>query len=618
MTTAPPRQSRSQLTSTFDIDLFQAQQARLRQHGKLHWMHWLIVTLSVVITVVAWRTSHSALQERNSALFRNESERVVNLMLERLKHYEDGLLSGVAAMQVQGGTMSREEWRRYAQFLNLPERYPGISGIGVAQYVATQDVDTFLENIRRERPDFTIHPHHSFDLSLPAIYIEPEATNAELLGLDVAAQTNLRSAALRARSKGQTQISAPVLLDEGGNNTPGFWFYAPYYRQASASGASSYTRNDARFEGLVFAPLVMRDLVEGVLSRDNRQIRLKIRDGDAVLFDESTSETGHSDSYARTVEKPLHGRVWTFVLSSDAQLLNVVGSDQPELVLISGLTLDLMLLMLFLMMSRSNQKILSLADEMTQGLSTQALALSESNRDLESFAHVVSHDLKAPIRNIGDLTGFLEEDLTSYLASNDDSHEIASYLNGLKDQVTKSQTLISGILEYSLIGSADEYESVLDTRELVQSLGKELRLREDQLVLEGEFPVLMTRAVLLTQVLSNLIGNGIKYNDDADNAMIKVTVKRLDRHYRFAVSDNGPGIEPRFHQRIFKPFTTLETQNDIHSSGIGLSIVQRAVELQGGTIAVDSQLNRGTTFTFTWPDLPLKTNAGAIAQNARP
>ncbi len=106
--------------SAFDIESVRIQQAKLRRDARLHWVHWLIVASSVVITFVAWQTSHNALQERNQTSFVTESDRVVALLSERLAHYEDALLSGVAAIQATAGSMTRSEWRRYAQYLNLP------------------------------------------------------------------------------------------------------------------------------------------------------------------------------------------------------------------------------------------------------------------------------------------------------------------------------------------------------------------------------------------------------------------------------------------------------------------------------------------------------------------
>ena len=187
------------------------------------------------------------------------------------------------------------------------------------------------------------------------------------------------------------------------------------------------------------------------------------------------------------------------------------------------------------------------------------------------------------------------------MASNDQSIQIQSRLDGLRDQATRSQSLITGILEYSVLDGQQAPTTQLDTHVLITSIGKQLELSPRQLTLSGDFPTLLTNATRLEQVLTNLMENAIKYNPNKDSATVGISVTEEVGFYRFAVADNGPGIAKRFHQRIFQPFTTLESITDIHSSGIGLSIVQRAVDRQGGQIDVISLENAGTTFEFTWP-----------------
>ena len=159
-----PRQANKR--RTIDLELLKAQQDRLRHHARLHWTHWFILCVSLVITVFAWQTSESALMTRDQARFEHEAERAITQIRERLGHYEDALLSGVAAMQAHGGEMSRQEWRRYSEFLNLNERYPGISGIGVINYVETANIPDFLARTRESSPDFRIFPEYRFPVRM--------------------------------------------------------------------------------------------------------------------------------------------------------------------------------------------------------------------------------------------------------------------------------------------------------------------------------------------------------------------------------------------------------------------------------------------------------------------
>lgn len=587
-----------------DVATLREQQGVLREHARLHWFHWLIVGLSVAITLFAWHTSKSLFEQRSRQRFEVETERVISLMQERLRHYEDALLSGVAAVQATEGGMTREKWRVYSEFLSLTGRYPGISGIGLIDYVEPDELADYVARRRLEKPDFTVHPPHESGVHLPITFVEPEGRNAAAVGLDVAFETHRRTAALRARSLGTTQISGPIVLVQDAGKTPGFLFYAPYYKRDGEMLPFSADRTrfrEAMFKGMVYAPLVVKELVAGVLGREHREIAFTIRDEEEIIYEEldGTDVTDASFTLQRSV--PLYGRTWTFDVRSTASLGDQAGFDESTVVLVCGLTIDAMLLALFALMARSSRRVLSLAEDMTNDLSAQASALAENNRDLESFAHVVSHDLKTPIRGIQDLTSFLREDLEDYLGSKESNPDVALSLDRLSQQATKSNTLISGILDYSLVGTEDERQSLVDTRELVEEVGTTLRLAPGQLVLEGDFPVLVTREVRLGQVFANRIGNAFKYHHSPTDAVTRVSVERRGDYYRFSIADNGPGIDPRFHARIFQAFTTLETSQSIDSSGIGLSIVKKSVEMLGGQVEIDSLPGHGTTFHFDWP-----------------
>lgn len=601
MDTSPALTERQNPPQPLNFDVLRTQQTTLGSQGRMHWAHWIIIGVSALITVIAWHTSKSALNNQELFRFEREAERVVNLMRERIKHYEDALLSGVATMQSHGGRMTKGKWQRYAEYLDLTERYPGINGIGVIHYVKIRDIPAFLAEVRVETPDFAIHPDHPHDLSLPITYIEPEATNAAAVGLDVAFESNRRLAALSARTLGTTQISGPIVLVQDDGKTPGFLFYAPYYSDKHAHDSEQTdAQHEDHFRGLIYAPLVVKNLVKGVLSAENRQVSLSIRDGDTVLYEES--ETQALPLFTSTEEIQLNGRIWTFDIASLPSLDGAGGTDQPTLVLVSGLCLEAMLFGMFVMMSRTNRRTFAMAESMTNGLVEQAHKLSENNRDLESFAHVVSHDLKTPMRNIRSIVDILDEDYSPYLASNDEGLEIQTYLKKIQDQAVRGHSLITGILDYSTLGAEVAPATTVNTRSLVGSIARQLNLSATQLKMSGSFPTLTTNATLLEQVLSNLIDNAIKYNQNAETATVAVSAHLKNGHHCFTVQDNGPGIEAHFHERIFTPFTTLNANHDIHSSGIGLSIVQRAVELQGGTVTIDSAPGRGSIFRFTWPD----------------
>ena len=185
---------------------------KLIRAGRLQWFHWVVVGSSLILTIGAWYFSSSQVQEKVESRFQRESAQVVELITERMLKYEDGLWGGVAAIQGQGGDISHPDWLKVAKSLSIGEKYPGINGIGVIHRVAPEELSAYLEEQRNLRPDYAIHPRHEESEYLPITYIEPVATNAKAVGLDMAHETNRYTAAKKARDTGTAQITGPITL----------------------------------------------------------------------------------------------------------------------------------------------------------------------------------------------------------------------------------------------------------------------------------------------------------------------------------------------------------------------------------------------------------------------
>ena len=232
------------------------------------------------------------------------------------------------------------------------------------------------------------------------------------------------------------------------------------------------------------------------------------------------------------------------------------------------------------------------ADELTR-LSAE---LARSNQDLDQFAYVASHDLKAPLRGIANLTEWIEEDLGDNL-----SGESREHMQLLKGRVHRMEALIEGILTYSRAGRVQEQPVEVDVARLLAECIELLDPPATTEILIGpDMPVLVTERVPMQQVFMNLIGNAIKYNR-RDGARVEITTRCEGNEHRFSVSDNGPGIEPRYRERIWQIFQTLAPRDKVEGTGIGLSVVRKIVETRGGRTWLDSEVGKGTTFHFTWP-----------------
>ncbi|HEX8391081.1 MAG TPA: PAS domain-containing protein [Longimicrobium sp.] len=230
-------------------------------------------------------------------------------------------------------------------------------------------------------------------------------------------------------------------------------------------------------------------------------------------------------------------------------------------------------------------------------LARSARALEASNRELDQFAYVASHDLKAPLRGISNLSSWIEEDLAGAATP-----EVKEQLALLRGRAVRMEALIDGILQYSRAGRVRAEAEAVDTGALVRDVVDLLAPPPGAAIeVAPALPVIVTERLPLQQVLMNLIGNAVKYGGGAQ-ARVEVSASRAGPGtWEFAVRDHGPGIAPEFHDRIFTIFQTLESRDRVESTGIGLSIVKKLVEGRGGRVWVESAPGEGSTFRVLWP-----------------
>ena len=224
--------------------------------------------------------------------------------------------------------------------------------------------------------------------------------------------------------------------------------------------------------------------------------------------------------------------------------------------------------------------------------------LERSNRDLDQFAYIASHDLKAPLRAIATLSRWLEEDLKDRL-----SEEGREQIVLLRSRVQRMDSLIDGVLRYSRVGRMENEGEWVQVRELVEEQVELLSPPEGfRIRLADDLPEMHTKRLRLGQVFSNLINNAIKYHDREDGEIVVASRSLGDGLWEFRVSDDGPGIPEQHRERVFVMFQTLQPRDQVESTGLGLSLVKKLVEEEGGEVHVESNPEGGATFVFTWPE----------------
>lgn len=241
------------------------------------------------------------------------------------------------------------------------------------------------------------------------------------------------------------------------------------------------------------------------------------------------------------------------------------------------------------------RELLADSERLRQSLTEKASALQVVNEELDQFAYVASHDLKSPLRGISHLVTWIQEDCADLLPEDSQKH-----LRLMHERIGKMESLLSDLLDYSKVGRIQQESEEVDINNLLTSIITIVDVPDGfQIRAVGQLPVIHTLRTPLNQVLLNLIINAVKYNDKDSQGWIEVSATNEGDHYRFSVRDNGVGIAPRYHEKIFEMYQRLSS--DKEGSGMGLAIVKKQITNLGGEIWVESNEGEGATFLFTWP-----------------
>jgi len=231
-----------------------------------------------------------------------------------------------------------------------------------------------------------------------------------------------------------------------------------------------------------------------------------------------------------------------------------------------------------------------------EALAQRARELERSNKELDDFAYVASHDLKAPLRDIDSLATWIEEDASEILPE-----ESSRHLATIRDRIGRMERLLDDLLRYSRAGRVFHQPEAFEIRAVIDEvLSVTAPPDHFELVVTGDAPQLRAPRVPLELALRNLVQNAIKHHH-GDRGRIEIAVAEEAERVSIAVFDDGPGIAPEFHERIFRMFQTLRPRDEVEGSGMGLAVVKKVVEAHGGVVTVESALGSGTTFRFTWP-----------------
>jgi signal transduction histidine kinase len=360
-----------------------------------------------------------------------------------------------------------------------------------------------------------------------------------------------------------------------------------------------------------------------------REMVLEIRDveappGEDLISasdpDRASRTDASSDSgprYSDSVE--LAGRRWRVLARPTERYLRARDNWTPALLLGSGVGVSLLLGGYLHTVLAQRDRVERQVDRRTEELREEigrrrryADALQRSNRELEHFAYIASHDLQEPLRKVRSFGDMLRAEAGDVL---DDTAR--DYLRRMQDAAERMQALIQGLLAYSRVTTQAQPFERVQLQETVRQVVDDLAIRLKETggeVRAEDLPEIEADPVQMRQLLQNLIINGLKFHRKGAPPEVRITCEVLaDQSCRIRVRDNGVGFDPREAKRLFQPFQRLHSRAEFEGTGMGLAVCQKIAERHGGTIAADSTPGEGSVFTVT---LPCHHSSGETANAA--
>ncbi|MES9972285.1 MAG: CHASE domain-containing protein [Candidatus Thiodiazotropha sp.] len=600
----------------------------------------LLITMALFVQSMRWENRQVEIAFREAA-----QDRI--LVIQREIKHSLSIIFDMATFFEASEIVARREFRKFVG--PALKNQAGIKALEWVPVVPDEMRQTFIEQARQSFPPFQIMERDDSGMHnksprrpvyYPILYIQPYQQNKQLLGLDLGIDPTAYSLLKEAETTRDIQVSPGLYLNDDGNRKSGIMVAAPVFHTADDRSAGS-SKAAASIRGFAIGVFFIGDIIERALESlspsgiDIHVYQSNGKNEERLLYshrtrlrDESVIDIGDKSpeiSYAHDIS--VGSQKWQIICDSASRKFTA-DTWSSWVIFLGSLAFTLLFTIyiatltgrarqvrleveertsqLWEVVQALNQEVIErksaeqelqrLNETLEQHIATRTAEAERRAQYLEQFAYVTSHDLKAPLRAVSNLAQWIEEDLRDKLDATSKEQ-----LALLRDRVKKMHDLIEGLLEYSRVGRTSDPESLVDTRELVEEIIDSLSPSENYSIkVKGIMPTLQADRLQLGQVFANLISNSLKHHG-GKKGKVRIRCNSSEQFHEFSVCDDGQGIAPQYHEKIFMIFQTLESSDFESSTGIGLALVKKIVEEHGGTIKLKSEPGDGTCFFFTWP-----------------
>lgn len=614
------------------------------------WFPAAVLLTGLALTLLATYYATRTMQLRARTQFETTALHARDTIRARLAIY-DSLLRGTAGFVAVEKEVTKGMFRNFVG--PLVENYSGVQGIGFARRVPAPDKDNVAAEMSQQGEEhFHIWPEAERADYYPVTFLEPESSsNQAVIGFDMSSEPTREQAMERARDTGTATASGKVSLLEESETPkhPGFLIYFPVY-QGGAVPASVAERR-AKLQGFVFSPFRAGDLFTNIFANAPFSIEMQLFDGtnidsENLLFQSAASLPGDPSFghvLRESVTLDVSQRTWTarFVARPPWEGAWIVLS-----LLIGGALLSLAMFYLTraegqarraaeswaarlnaseLALRESQESLRRYAAELEHRVAERTANLAQSLQSLEGVLYHVAHDLRAPLRGMASFTNILLEEYAPHL-----DERGRDYARRVSHAAQRMDTLVQDLLAFGRLAHTAVPLSTINLEHEVNAaldrFSSEIQARGASVEVCSPLPTVKANAAVLNQIISNLLSNALKFvrpdtrprvristeettsrigsagEKSGGTPSLDVKLSALDGKFvRLWIEDNGIGIQPQYHERIFRMFERLHGADSYPGTGIGLAIVRKGIERMGGRVGVESTPGAGSRF---WVELP--------------
>jgi len=592
-----------------------------------------VLSVPVVIFLVGIALSYLLVDQINKQLKFERYLKLENIAKQVSIRFQDAIdlsLNDLQALQAFYSSnvdkFSVTEFDHYMDIIDV-ESSDHIQALSWVPLVKLNERQSFEQLIQKDIPNFTITARNETKQLVassdkpyftPVTFIRPYQANKAAQGFDLSSNSTRRVSLEYASQSGEMTATAKITLVQEKKDSYGFLIIAPVY-QSSATVAEQATEDNTLL-GFVTGVFRVNNLMKNAkLQADNEGLKLNLFDVDQVTGGRLYGSEEQAATFKFNINIP--DRQWRLDVSLSQSLLEDINRPAMTYWVMAGgavisFLIALCLYALQVAIARSGQ-ISQLSEllksqnddlELTVKARTEAVEhknrllnihvdeLARSNKDLDDFAYVASHDLKAPLRGIDQLAKWTLEDVEESNLT-----DVTENLTLLRSRVHRLETLLDDLLMYSRANKQEHSVSTINSKALIEDTFLLMSPPSHfSLFVNGDMPIFTTAKSPFSQVMRNLLHNSLKHHDKGKDK-IEVSCSEDEQFYKFSVKDNGPGIPDKHHEHIFKMFTTLKPRDEVEGSGMGLALINKIVQHYKGKVHLSSTLGQGCTFTFTWP-----------------